>query len=55
MRAYSPDLRSRVIAHTSRGNSQTSAADHFDISLSTVDFTTKKRVPTRPRNGWVNP
>jgi transposase len=59
MRAYSEDLRKKIVAVIERGMSKTEAARTFDVSLSSVkryariarqgESLTPKRSPGRPR------
>ena len=59
MRAYSEDLRKKIVAATERGMSKVQAARLFDVSLSSVkryartarqgDSLTPKKSPGRPR------
>lgn len=51
MKAYSPDLRSRIVAAVDAGMSKAEAARHFDVALSSV----KRYVRRRAATGSLDP
>jgi transposase len=59
-RAYSADMRTRVIARVESGASRREAADHYDVSASTAVIWVKcfhetGRCAAKPRGGSTSP
>jgi len=59
-RAYSADMRERVIARVESGGSRREAAEHYDVSASTAVIWVKcfretGRCAAKPRGGSVSP
>ena len=59
-RAYSSDMRSRVIARVESGASRREAAEHYDVSASTAVIWVKcfhetGRCAAHPRGGSISP
>ena len=57
MKAYSLDLRRRVVAFVEAGNSRHAAAAHFDVSVSFVvklvaAFRSTSSYAPKPEGGW---
>ena len=59
-RAYSADMRERVIARVASGGSRREAAEHYDVSASTAVtwmkcFDETGRSAAKPRGGSISP
>jgi len=59
-RAYSSDMRARVIARVEGGGSRREAAEHYDVSASTAVIWVKcfqetGRCAAKPRGGSISP
>ena len=59
-RAYSADMRERVIARVASGGSRREAAEHYDVSASTAViwvkcFNETGRCAAKPRGGSMSP